>query len=81
MLSTTCWPFCLILNVLKHQINRRHFKNAYELLNLKALKFPTVDINHIFQSMGKIFSVGFKSYPLKFHTKYLTHTLKDVNFN
>ena len=30
--------------------------------------------------MGKIFCVEFKRYPLKFHTKYLTHTLKDVYF-
>ena len=26
--------------------------------------------------MGKIFCVEFQSYPLKFHTKYITHTLK-----
>ena len=30
--------------------------------------------------MGKIFWVEFQMYPLKFHTKYLTHTLKDVLF-
>ena len=36
--------------------------------------------NHIFQSMGQIFCVEFQRYPLKFHTKYLTHTLKDVDF-
>ena len=29
---------------------------------------------------GKAFFVEFQSYPLKFHTKYLTHTLKDVWF-
>ena len=28
--------------------------------------------------MGKIFCVKFQKYPLKFHTKYLNHTLKDV---
>ena len=28
--------------------------------------------------MSKIFCVEFQRYPLKFHTKYLTHTLKDV---
>ena len=28
--------------------------------------------------MGEIFCVEFQSYPLKFHTKYLTHTLKDM---
>ena len=36
--------------------------------------------NHIFQCMGKIFCVEFQRYPLKFHTKYLVHTLKDVYF-
>ena len=28
--------------------------------------------------MGKIFCMEFQRYPLKFHTKYLTHTLKDM---
>ena len=35
--------------------------------------------NRIFQCMSKIFCVEFQRVPLKFHTKYLTHTLKDVN--
>ena len=56
------------------------FKNAYELLNLRALKISKLHKNHIFQSMGKIFCVEFQRVPLKFHTKYLTHTLKDVDF-
>ena len=30
--------------------------------------------------MGKIFCVEFQRSPLKFHTKYLTHSLKDVHF-
>ena len=30
--------------------------------------------------MGKIFCVEFQRIPLKFHTKYLTHTLKDMIF-
>ena len=30
--------------------------------------------------MGKIFCVEFQRYPLKFHTKYLAHTLKDAIF-
>ena len=30
--------------------------------------------------MGKIFSVEFQMYYLKFHTKYLINTLKDVHF-
>ena len=56
------------------------FKKAYELLNLRALKISMLYKNHIFQCMGKIFCVEFQRYPLKFHTKYLTHTLKDVDF-
>ena len=30
--------------------------------------------------MGKIFYMEFKIHPLKFHTKYLTHPLKDPYF-
>ena len=56
------------------------FKNTYELLNQRALKFSYVNKIHIFQCMGKIFCVEFQRYPLKFHSKYLTHTLKDVHF-
>ena len=55
------------------------FKNTYELLNLRALKISKLHKNHIFQCMGKIFCVEFHRVPLKFHTKYLTHTLKDVD--
>ena len=54
--------------------------NGQELLNLRALKISMLYKNHIFQSMGKIFCVEFQRYPLKFHTKYLTHTLKDMIF-
>ena len=57
------------------------FKNAYELLNLRAaLKISKLYKNCIFQCMGKIFCVEFQRYPLKFHTKYLAHTLKDRQF-
>ena len=56
------------------------FKNAYELLNLRALQISMLYKNRIFQCMSKIFCVEFQRVPLKFHTKYLTHTLKDVNF-
>ena len=56
------------------------FKNAYELLNLRALKISMLYKNRIFQCMGMIFCVEFQRYPLKFHSKYLTHTLKDVYF-
>ena len=56
------------------------FKDTYELLNLRALKFSPMNNIHIFQCMGKIFCVEFQRYPLKLHTKYLTHTLKDMIF-
>ena len=56
------------------------FKNAYELLNLRALKISMLFENRIFQYMGKIFCVEFQGVPLKFPIKYLTHTLKDVDF-
>ena len=53
------------------------FKNTYELLNLR---FSPVNKIHIFQRMGKIFCVEFQRYHLKFHTKYLSYTLKDMIF-
>ena len=56
------------------------FKNAYELLNLRALKISMLYKSHIFQCMSMIFCVEFQRVPLKFHTKYHTHTLKDVDF-
>ena len=56
------------------------FKNAYELLNLRALQISMLYKNHIFQCMGMIFCVEFQRLPLKFHIRYLTHTLKDVDF-
>ena len=56
------------------------FKNTYELLNLRALKTSMLYKNHIFQCMDKIFCVEFQRVPLKFHTKYLIHALKDVDF-
>ena len=56
------------------------FKNAYELLNLRALKISMFFVSHIFQCMGKIFCVEFQRVPLKFRTKYRIHTLKDADF-
>ena len=84
-------PFCFGLNVL---ITMRQpssevqfwcgtggrFKNAYQLLNLRALKSSPLNKIHIFQCMGEIFCVEFQRYPLKIHTKYLTHTLKNTTF-
>ena len=54
------------------------FINTYELLNIRVFKFSPVNKLYIFKCMGKIFCVEFQKYPLKFHTKYLTHTLKDM---
>ena len=56
------------------------FKNTEGLLNRRALKFSPANKIYIFQCMGKIFCVEFQRYPLKFHTKYLAHTLKDMIF-
>ena len=56
------------------------FKNTHELLNPRALKISMLYKNRIFQCMDKIFCVEFQSFPLKFHTKYIIHTLNDVHF-
>ena len=56
-----------------------HFKNIYKLVNLRALKFLMIMIkNRLFQCVGKMFCVEFQRFPLKFHIKCLTHTLKDT---
>ena len=72
------WPWRIWLDSTSSGGGR--FKNTYELLNLRALKFSLVNKIHIFQCMGKMLYVEFQRYPLKFHTKYLTHTLKDMIF-
>ena len=59
-------------------LSGRYFKNTQELLNPKALQISTLYKNQPFQCLGKIFCVEFQRVPLKFHTKYLTYTLKDV---
>ena len=59
---------------------RGRFKNAYELVNLGARIFSLTNKLHTVQCMGKIFCVEFQREPLKFHTKYLTHTLKERIF-
>ena len=91
--SPYCWNDTRVQHVFEKWLERLHlkhvlphagpggrFKNTYELLNLRALKISKLHKNHIFQCMGKIFCVEFQRVPLKFHTKYLTHTLKDVDF-
>ena len=57
-------------------VSRGHFKKAYRLLNLRNLKLSPVNKMHSFQCMGKSFCMEFSWEPLKFHTKYFTHTLK-----
>ena len=88
-LSANGWPLCWDLwSTMCRQCVKNWWKycwtcagiskNAYKLVNLKALKFSTQYKSHIIQCMVKIFCVEFQRYPLKFHTKYLIHTLKDV---
>ena len=80
------WPSLTLLNWLEapcqvtatHFKIRGRFKGTYELLHLRALKFSPMKKIHILQCMGRIFCVEFQRIPLKFHTKFLTHTLKDV---
>ena len=69
--------WCLMIHIC---ISKRRgcLKNAYKLLNLRALKCSIMNRNCLFQCMGNTFCVEFQRSPLKFHTKYLTHTLKDV---
>ena len=78
-----CWwmsPKTVLIKAKFYMCPGGRFKNTFELLNLRALKFSLVNKIHIFQCMGKIFCVEFQRYPLKFHTKYLAHTLKDIHF-
>ena len=58
-----CW--LIVSEVLWYSFTWGHFKNVYELLNLRALKISMLYKNHIFQCMGMM---------------DLTHTLKDVDF-
>ena len=71
--------FATDIRCCNHYLGAR-FKNSYELLKLRALKIPKLYKNHIFQCRGMVFCMEFQRVPLKFHTKYLTHTLKDVDF-
>ena len=79
--SVHSWGFSAPHPVLSiHNDLGGHFKKAYELVNLRALKSSLLNKLHIFQCMCKIFCVEFQRVPLKFHTKYLTYTLKDTIF-
>ena len=66
----------MLRSLLSHQ-GGGAFKKTYELINLGACKFSFISKLHIFQCMAKISCVEFQRFPLKFHTKYLTHTLKE----
>ena len=80
-LGYTVDPMCPFYKHISPRIRTwGRFKNTYELLSLRALKISMLYKNRTFQCMGKIFCVEFQRVPLKFHTKYLTHTLKDVDF-
>ena len=65
----------IVIDVQTSPLSRSCFKNAYELLNLRSFKI-SISIKTISFSIW----VEFHKVPLKFHTKYLTHTLKDVDF-
>ena len=67
-------------NKLYTYITRGRFENTYELVNLGARQFIFINKLRIFQCMGKIFCVEFQWGPLRFHKKYLTHTLKKTIF-
>ena len=57
-----------------------HFKNTCELLIPRSLECSYLNEIHIFQRIGKEFCVEFQRVHLKFHTKFITHTLKETNF-
>ena len=69
-------PHSLLLQDLK--LAWEHLKNAQELVSLRVLKFSLLNKVHIIQCMGKIHCLKVQRIPLKFYTKYLTHTLKDM---
>ena len=71
---------CLRVGVVSTVSPGGHLKNTCELLNLGVLKFSTMYIKRTLQYMGNIFCVEFQRVPSEFHTKYLTHTLKDTIF-
>ena len=81
LLSNACMQMSSFTRQHLHFSQLLALDNAYELLNLRALKISMLyKKNHIFQCMGKIFCVEFQRVPLKFHTIYLAHTLKNVDF-
>ena len=69
-----------ILHLVSGWVSGWYFKKFYKLLNLRALKMATLFKNCIFWCMDEIFFVEIYRYPMKFHTKYLTLTLKNVYY-
>ena len=73
----TLMIIALIINSLRLNdayINQRtggRFKNTYELLNLRALKFSTVNKIHIFQFMSKILCVVVFIWPIYWNMRFL----------
>ena len=70
---------CGVSAMQDHDIARTG-EGSNELVNLGALKSSLYIKPHIFKCMVKIFCAEFQRVPLKFHTKYLSHTLKDAIF-
>ena len=54
-------------------------KYPYGHVKLWTRKFSRINKLHFLRCMDKIFSVEFPSKPLKFQTKYFTHTLNATN--
>ena len=54
-----------VLGFFRFLFSGEHFKNTYELLNLRALKFSPVNKIHIFQCIGKVFCVEFQKVPFE----------------
>ena len=58
--KTLCWAGMENSNMAPLYCSGEHFKNTYELLTLRALKFSAVNKIHIFQCVDKIFCVEFQ---------------------
>ena len=64
-------PFKIDISISElNKLTRGRFKNAYELLLLRYLKFSYANIINIFQYLGKIFFVEFQRDHLKLFAKY-----------
>ena len=68
--TSLVWPFTGELSILGW--GGGGFRNAYELLNIRALWIKHTSFN----VWVRYFVWNFKRVPLKFHTKYLAHTLR-----